>query len=70
MYGQVIVLEDNLVTSPLFLRYMNDALEFYKDESRVMHIIDWNYPMNFIPNSDVYFYRIMDCWGWATWNDR
>ena len=28
-HGKVIVLEDDLVTSPFFLRYMNDALEFY-----------------------------------------
>jgi hypothetical protein len=70
MYGQIIVLEDDLVTSQFFLRYMNEALEFYKDERRVMHISGWNYPMNFITNNDVYFYRIMDCWGWATWSDR
>ena len=30
-YGRVIVLEDDLVVSPYFLRFMNDALEVYKD---------------------------------------
>ena len=34
-YGRVIVLEDDLVVSPYFLRFMNDALEVYKDEERV-----------------------------------
>ena len=34
-YGRVIVLEDDLVVSPYFLRFMNDALETYKDEERV-----------------------------------
>ena len=28
-YGKVIVLEDDLVTSPYFLKYMNDALDIY-----------------------------------------
>ena len=68
-YGRVIVLEDDLVTSPFFLRYMNSALEFYKDEERVMHISGWNYPIEFTTNNDVFLYRIMDCWGWATWAD-
>jgi hypothetical protein len=37
-YGRVIVLEDDLELSSGFLKYMNDALEFYNDEERVMHI--------------------------------
>ena len=34
-YGRIIVLEDDLVTSPYFLKFMNDALSFYKNEKRV-----------------------------------
>ena len=68
-FGKVIVLEDDLVTSPFFLRYMNDALEFYKDEHKVMHISGWNYPIESPTNNDVFLYRTMDCWGWATWAD-
>jgi len=68
-FGRVIVLEDDLVTSQFFLRYMNDALEFYKDEEEVMHISGWNYPIEFTTNNDVFLYRTMDCWGWATWAD-
>src|ERR1039457_2588842 len=30
--GRIIVLEDDMVTSPWFLRYMNEALELYQDE--------------------------------------
>src|SRR5574340_1739744 len=37
-YGRVIVLEDDLVTAPFFLRYMNDALDLYEDEEQVMHV--------------------------------
>ena len=31
-YGRVIVLEDDLVTSPEFLTFMNDALDHYEHE--------------------------------------
>lgn len=37
-FGRVIVMEDDLITAPYFLQFMNDALETYKDEPRVGHI--------------------------------
>src|ERR1700682_2325806 len=35
---RVIVMEDDLVTSPFFLSYMNEALEYYQDDDRVASI--------------------------------
>ena len=43
-YGRVIVLEDDMLTSPGTLRYFNDALELYKDEDKVMHIVSYMFP--------------------------
>lgn len=37
-YGRVIVVEDDLITSPDFLRYMNQGLDLYADEERVASI--------------------------------
>ncbi len=69
-YGKIIVLEDDLVTSPYFLKYMNEALEFYKDEEKVWHISGWNYPIEIEPAQDVFLWRVMNCWGWATWANK
>jgi len=69
-YGTVIVLEDDLVTSPFFLQYMNNALMFYRDKPRVMHISGWNYPIDSDQLGDSFLWRSMNCWGWATWEDR
>ncbi|MDZ7760075.1 MAG: sugar transferase [Desulfovermiculus sp.] len=69
-YGRVIVLEDDLVTSPYFLRFMNEALEFYKDEKKVWHISGWNYPIDLKGLPDTFLWRVMNCWGWATWAER
>jgi len=69
-YGKVIVMEDDLVTSPYFLKFMNDALDKYQYEKKIWHISGWNYPTLFNTNQDIYLYSIMDCWGWATWSDR
>jgi len=69
-YGKVIVMEDDIVTSPGYLRFMNNALQFYEQENKVWHISGWNYPIAIEGLEDVFFWRVMNCWGWATWVDR
>lgn len=65
-YGSVVVVEDDLVTSPYFLQYMNDALKKYQFEDKVISIHGYVYPVKGkLP--DLFFLRGADCWGWATW---
>lgn len=67
-YGRVIVLEDDLVTSPGFLRYMNEGLELYADEEKVASIHGYIYPLKHPERlPETFFIRGADCWGWATW---
>lgn len=64
-YGTVIVLEDDLVTSPYFLKFMNKSLDFYQNADNVACVHGYMYPIINLP--DVFFVRGADCWGWATW---
>lgn len=65
-YGSAIILEDDLITSPYFLRFMNDALNKYKEDERVISIHAYVYPVKEkLP--ETFFLRGADCWGWATW---
>lgn len=66
--GKIIVLEDDMVTSPYFLRYMNDALNLYEVNSDVASVHGYVYPINDLP--ETFFMRGADCWGWATWKDQ
>ena len=68
----VIVLEDDIVTSPKFLEFMNNSLAFYKEISRVYSISAFSFSINIPPkyNQDIYFLRRSSSWGWATWKDR
>jgi hypothetical protein len=67
-YGKIIVLEDDLVTSPFFLDYMNEGLDLYQDIDEVISIHGYTYPVNKkLP--DTFFIRGADCWGWATWRN-
>jgi hypothetical protein len=65
-HGRAIVLEDDLITSPYFLRFMNDALEFYQNEERVISIHGYVYPIKArLP--ETFMIKDTGCWGWATW---
>jgi hypothetical protein len=65
-WGKIIVMEDDLVSSPLFLKFVNEGLEFYKDENRMISIHGYMFPINAkLPST--FFLRFADCLGWATW---
>jgi hypothetical protein len=65
-HDALIVLEDDLVTSPYFLRYMNDALRMYANEPTVVSVHGYVYPVSKrLP--ETFFLRGADCWGWGTW---
>ena len=67
VHERIIVLEDDMVTSPYFLTYMNDALEKYADDDRVVSIHGYVYPVKqSLP--EAFFLSGADCWGWATWS--
>lgn len=65
-YDRLIVLEDDMVTSPFFLTYMNDALERFAEDERVISVHGWRFPTdNVLP--EAFFLHGADCWGWGTW---
>lgn len=66
-HGKVIVLEDDLVTSKGFLRYMNDALDLYESEEKVMHISGYMFPVKEENLPEVFFFNTATPWSWATW---
>ena len=67
--GRVIVIEDDIVTSPFFLQYANNALEEYEDKKEVM-MIGGHTQLDIPEKGDVYFSPHAQIWGWATWADR
>lgn len=66
-YGQVIVFEDDLISSPYTLTYFNEALNRYRNEEKVMHIGAYMYNLKDAQLPQSFFYRAATSWGWATW---
>ena len=74
-YGKVIVLEDDLETSPYFLSYMNQCLDHYEARKSVFSIsgLSRPHPERFYPKDypyDVYVSLTHHPTGWGTWADR
>jgi len=71
-FGKVIVLEDDLIFSTNFLAFMNEALNYYENEKRILNIsgyaFDLKYPAGY--KYDVAFSYRFSSWGWAIWKDR
>lgn len=65
-HNKIIVLEDDLVSSPFMLEYFNKALIHYESKEDVISISGYVYPLNGnLP--ETFFIKGADCWGWATW---
>ncbi|MDD2475483.1 MAG: glycosyltransferase family 2 protein [Dysgonamonadaceae bacterium] len=66
-YGKVIVLEDDLITAPTFLTFMNNALSLYEDVDEVAHIHSFCYSGLDLP--DTFLIKWVGSLGWATWSN-
>lgn len=72
MYGKVIVLEDDLITSPYFLTFINEGLRIYENEDKVCQIMGYSYFEKYQNKYDLdktFFVKGASCLGWGTWKD-
>ena len=67
-----IVMEDDMLSAPSFLEFMNAALQVYRDRQNIFSVTGYNYPLP-IPadyREDAYLSYRGSSWGWGTWTDR
>ncbi|WP_162418341.1 glycosyltransferase family 2 protein [Cyclobacterium roseum] len=71
-FGKVIVLEDDLITSPNFLNFMNQALDFYSSENKIFSISGYSLDLPSLKDypKDWYLGYRASSWGWGTWQNR
>lgn len=68
IYDRIIVLEDDILTQSGFLEFMNNALDYYKNNENVGCISGWsNNVISAFFHNKTYFLKGSDCWGWGTW---
>lgn len=69
-HTKAIVLEDDLVTSPNFLDYMNKGLNFFHNNAKIFSITGFSIPMKGLNENSIYFTQRANSCGWGTWKDR
>ncbi len=70
-FGKVIVLEDDLICAPEFLKYMNEALINYENCENVFSVTGFSF--GDFKNNEMYssFSLKLTCsWSWGTWKDK
>ena len=72
IHEKAIIIEDDIVVSDSFLKFMNDLLNEYREEKKIFSISGYNYPIKISQKYlyDIYFFERFSSWGWATWKDR
>lgn len=71
-FEKIIVIEEDLISSQNFLNYMNEGLNFYKDNTKVFSLTGYTYQLEvpFDYKFDNYFAPRCESLGWGTWSNR
>jgi len=64
----VIVIEDDIVVSQHFLKFMNEALNMYERDPEVASV-HGNFRSYKFKLPQTFLLKYSDCWGWGTWKD-
>jgi hypothetical protein len=71
-HGRAIFLEDDIVSAPGFLSFMNQALDQYETNERIFSICGYCPPIR-IPEDythDLFMLRRFNAWGFGIWKNR
>lgn len=71
-HDRLVFLEDDIIVAKDFLQYLNDGLEFFKENKKVFSIAAYKRPFR-IPHAykhDVFFLENYSPWGFGIWKDR
>lgn len=72
--GTIIFLEDDIIVAPDFLKFVNDGLEFYKNDPKIISISGFSHSVFFDVDenkkSGIYFTNRWCPWGFGSWKDR
>ncbi len=70
-YDRFIIVEDDLVVTPNYIKYLLDGLDFYKNEKSVFCVTGFAFPLKIgsYPYDTIIANRFCS-YGWASWSDR
>lgn len=71
-HDKVIVVEDDVMSSPNFLLYENDVLNYYEDNEKIFCVAGYSHPSKTKDSlkEDLFFLPRSASIGWGTWKDQ
>ncbi len=71
-YDKAIVMEDDMICSPYFLKFMNEVLNIFEDDKQIFSVTGYTFPIKFPEHYDLPLYLSprSSSWGWGTWKNR
>ena len=71
-HGKAIIVEDDILTAPNFLEFMNEALNRYESDKRIYSVSSFvsNEKMAEICKDFLFLAYRNSSWGWGTWADQ
>lgn len=72
-HDRVIRMEDDVICSPCYLRYMNEGLDTFREDGRIFCICAHTHPKFKPPRNyphETYLWKTFSPWGFATWKTR
>ncbi|MDJ0537021.1 MAG: glycosyltransferase family 2 protein [Xenococcaceae cyanobacterium MO_207.B15] len=65
---EAIILEDDCLAHPTFFRFCEELLDYYRNDTRIMHINGNNHGISgTIAGESYHFSKLTSVWGWASW---
>ncbi len=68
-HEKIIVIEDDIIASKDFLKYMNWGLNCFRENNKIATIQGFQFSI-FKGKQQYFLDSAVGCWGWATWNNR
>ena len=71
-YGKCIFLEEDILTAPTFLKFINEGLEFSRDQKNIFAVCGYSPPVDLqrYYKKNSYTCRRFSAWGFGIWKDR
>ncbi|SER84545.1 glycosyltransferase [Pedobacter rhizosphaerae] len=70
-YERFIIVEDDLIVSSNYIKFLSDALEFYQHDLSVFCVTAYVFPVNYQDYPyDTIVYKRFCSYGWAGWGNR
>lgn len=71
-YGRMIFLEEDIITAPAFLSFMNQALDRYENDARIFSVSAYCPPIAMPADylHDIFLLKRFNGWGFGIWKGR